>query len=310
MSANENYSVLYDIKNVFKLILTTLSNDLKADIVSIMMADEFKQQLTIIESLGLSMDSILNISFSFNDGIAGRAFSEKKYILVNNVSESEYFKNFNFQRESIGSIISYPIIDDNSVIAVLNISSSKTNNFSEKTLAYLDNYATLIMNAIRNYKASNEELPLNFIDENTGLYNYSFFLENLRRENDRAERYSEVYSLILIRITNFNDFLKKWDDSKVKEALRYFGSFIKNTSRRVDICAAYDINTFAVITPETGKGGAQKKVERLYFNVANMKYYPSEISGLPQLDAMCGISSYPSDGKNINEILNHCLSQI
>jgi len=209
MNAAEKYSALYDIKNVFKLILTTISNDLKADIVSIMVPDEIKQKLTIIEAIGLSMDSVLNISFDFNDGIAGKAYSEKKCIYENNVFNSEYFKNFSFQRENFGSIIAYPIIDNDKVIAVINVSSGKTNNFSEKTINYLENYATLILNALKNFNMTGEELTLNFIDETTGLYNYSFFIENLRRENDRAERYNEVYSLILIKITNFNELIKK-----------------------------------------------------------------------------------------------------
>ncbi|HPG31352.1 MAG TPA: GAF domain-containing protein [bacterium] len=310
ISLTDKYSLIYDIKNVLNLILTTIISDLKADIGSIMLVDEDKKELVIVESIGLSFDSILNISFKCEEGVAGKCFSKKQPIIINNAANHNEFKNFRFQRENIASIVSFPIIDNGEALAVINVSSSKVNNFNESTLSYLTNYAALILNAIKNLKFSNSSVSLNFIDENTGLYNYSFFIENLKRELDRSERYNEIFSLILIKINNFADIVKKWDDDKLKQALKYFAAFLKNTSRRVDICSMYDINLFAVITPETGKGGCLKKVERLYANVKNGKYYSENLQNMPLLEISCAISSYPEDGKKSNDILEHCLSQL
>ncbi|MBP7654692.1 diguanylate cyclase [Candidatus Dependentiae bacterium] len=306
----DKYSLIYDIKNVLNLILTTIVSDLKADIGSIMLVDDEKKELVIVESIGLSFDSIMNISFKCEEGIAGKSFSYKKPIIINNTTNSNEFKYFNFQRENIASVVSYPVIDNDKVLAVINVSSVKISNFNESTLSYLANYGALVLNAIKNLKFSNSDVSLNFIDETTGLYNYSFFIENLKRELDRSERYNEIFSLIFIKINNFADIVKKWDDEKLKQSLKYFALFLKNTSRRVDICSLYDMNLFAIITPETGKGGCQKKTERLYDNVKKMKYYPENITNMPSLEISCAISSYPEDGKKPNDIIEHCLSQL
>jgi len=285
-------------------------SDLKADNASIMLYNKNSEELSIIESVGLSLDSTINITFKIGEGVAGKAFSTKKCVIVTNTQNDNEFKHFNFQRENIMSIISQPLVDNDTgeVIAVVNLSATRPAHFNEATSQYISNYSGLIINALKNLNLQDTQ-TLNFIDANTGLYNYSFFIENLKREIDRAERYNEIFSLILIRISNFNEIIKKWEDIDIKKSLKYFAQFLKNTSRRVDICSIYDYNTFAIITPETGKGGAQKKVDRLLQNVENNKYYPDNIKNLPKLTISCSISSYPGDGKNYNDLLNHCLSQ-
>lgn len=305
------YSLIYDVKNVLKLILNTIVTDLKASSASIMIVDKIRSEFNIIESAGLSIDSILNINLKLEQGLAGKCYTGKSPIIVANTLTDKNFVSFNFQRENISSNISYPVIDNGEVIAVINISSSKTNNFNESSLMYLANYSTFILNTLKSFKINECGSSLNFIDEITGLYNYSYFLENLKRETERADRYNEIFSLIIIRIVNFKDIVKIWDDSKIKKSLKYFTLFLKNTSRRVDICSVYDISNFAIITPETGKGGAQKKVDRIYQNITNNNYYPAgtNYSEMPELKLECAISSFHDDGKNVNELLEHCLSQ-
>jgi len=305
------YSLIYDVKNVLKLILNTVATDLKAASASIMVVDKVRNEFVIIESTGLSIDSVLNINLKLNEGLAGKCLLEKSPIIVSNTLTDKDFVSFNFQRENISSNVSYPVIDNDEVIAVINISSSKTNNFNEASLMYLSNYATFILNTLKSFKICNSEISLNFIDEVTGLYNYSYFLENLKRETERADRYNEIFSLVIVRIVNFKELVKIWDDAKIKKALQFLTQFIKNTSRRVDICSVYDINNFVIITPETGKGGARKKVERIYQNIESKKYYPAgtNYSEMPDLKLECAITSFPDDGKTVNQLLDHCLSQ-
>jgi diguanylate cyclase (GGDEF)-like protein len=272
---------------------------------------EHEKKLVIIESLGLSIDLYINISFNFGEGIAGKCYTEKKPIIINNTITNNNFKNFNFQRENINSLIAFPIIKNEKVLAILNLTSIKPNCFTDTVLTYLDNYAELIINTLENSQIFDQsDKKLNFIDKNTGLYNRSFFVENLRREILRSERYKEIFSLLVIQIANFKKIVKQWEDQKIKNLLFSYAKFLKNTSRRVDTCSSYSLETFAIILPETGKGGALKKAERLTLNTKNTFHKEKSNIELPQIEINCGISSYPEDGTTFESILQHCFSQL
>lgn len=76
-------------------------------------------------------------------------------------------------------------------------------------------------------------------DRLTGLYNFGYFLERLKEERIRAERYHRLLSLIIIDIDHF----KKYNDANGhpagNEVLKKIAQILQNEAREIDIVARY-----------------------------------------------------------------------
>lgn len=113
-------------------------------------------------------------------------------------------------------------------------------------------------------QALNKELEeISITDALTGLYNRRYFMDRLRQELKRVNRYGPPASLLMIDIDHF----KKVNDVHGHQAgdavLAGVGGVIKNSLRETDIFARYGGEEFALIATATDKAGALFLAERL-----------------------------------------------
>ena len=97
----------------------------------------------------------------------------------------------------------------------------------------------------------------------TNLANRKAFEEQLRLEEERAQRYNRPLSLLMIDVDNFkgvNDSLgHEWGDN----VLRMIAQTIATTIRQTDFAARYGGEEFAVILPETEVANALRLGDRI-----------------------------------------------
>ena len=100
-------------------------------------------------------------------------------------------------------------------------------------------------------------------DRLTGLYNFGYFLERLKEERLRAERYHRLLSLVILDIDHF----KKYNDSNGhpagNEVLKKIATILKQEAREVDIVARYGGEEMVVVLPETSRKRATELAERI-----------------------------------------------
>ncbi len=130
---------------------------------------------------------------------------------------------------------------------------------------------------------------LAYRDSLTGLFNHRYFKEILSAEVERAARYRNPLSLILIDI----DFFKKVNDTFGHPAgdhvLREVaGTFLK-LLRNCDIVARYGGEEFAIILPETKGKSAKVLAQRVRRGIEQLEIR-FENNTIP-VTISCGISS-------------------
>jgi len=106
----------------------------------------------------------------------------------------------------------------------------------------------------------------------TGLTNHREFYVALRRELERARRYSHAVSLLMIDVDNFKEFNDRFGHMEGDQALRAIANILKRCVRASDIVARYGGEEFGIILPESTPIGAQMLAERIKTEIASHEF--------------------------------------
>lgn len=96
-----------------------------------------------------------------------------------------------------------------------------------------------------------EIVGLSLRDGLTGLFNHTYFFQQIDLEVRRYMRYGAPVSLILIDIDNFKEVNDTYGHQEGDRILASMGATLLNVARDSDICCRYGGEEFAVILPLT-----------------------------------------------------------
>jgi diguanylate cyclase (GGDEF)-like protein len=99
-------------------------------------------------------------------------------------------------------------------------------------------------------------------DELTGAYNRRFLMEALAREQARAKRRGNTYSVCLFDVDHFKRINDSWGHAAGDTALKHFAAIAGADLRDVDIFGRYGGEEFLLILPDTAQRGAAAAAER------------------------------------------------
>jgi diguanylate cyclase (GGDEF)-like protein len=155
-------------------------------------------------------------------------------------------------------------------------------------ISLIGSLADQVSVAIENAELHREKERQAVTDGLTGIANRRGFNEGFAREFERAWRYKQPLSLVLIDL----DFLKVINDSfghqVGDEAIKHIGGLLKQSSRAVDIAARFGGDEFCLLLPNTEVAMAQQLSERLHKLISD-----AHIEGPGHISASFGVSSYP-----------------
>jgi len=175
-------------------------------------------------------------------------------------------------------------------------------------VAILDYFLLNLPDMIKNPKileisTFEEILKRSMEDLKTGCYNSNSLNEIAKREINRARRYDQKVSFILIDIDNFkgiNDNLGHLYGDKV---LRAFSKTIKMTVRKEDLVARFGGDEFVVILPQTSKAGALYLGDRIKQSIHKAFTLEPYLSKDIRISFSAGIVTFPADGMEFEELL-------
>lgn len=134
------------------------------------------------------------------------------------------------------------------------------------------------------------------IDDETGLFNARFFLEDTDLEVSRSKRYKTIFSVAVVEFPSSSlDLLKRRRrTATMKELGRLLGESVRDVDRAVHSSDAI-IDRIAVVMPETGAEGALVFTERLRNKVVD--YLRSKGAQIGPGDVVSTSVTYPHDGE-------------
>lgn len=140
-------------------------------------------------------------------------------------------------------------------------------NLDLTAIRFLTLASNQIISAIENARLFNEVERLASIDGMTGVYNYRYFYSHLVREAQRAKRFKNDLSVIMIDIDHFKSFNDTYGHQAGDDVLREVGKILSCEARKIDIVARYGGEEFILVLPETSTGGALELAERIRSSV-------------------------------------------
>jgi diguanylate cyclase (GGDEF)-like protein len=272
----------------------------KTDSALIYLVDTEKQELSLILSMvGRDFDKI---KAKKGDLLDETVFKERRCLLVEDIK-----KDFRFSEHKMGlynrpfrSVISSPLVEENKVIGIVRLESSKPHNYTSEDLRLLDILCDLGAVSLENARFYRQTLDLAITDGLTGLYLRRYFLERLNEEIQRSLRNDLECSLLMIDIDNFKKYNDTYGHTAGDIVLKTLSSVLK---KYVDsgVACRFGGEEFALFLPHASKKDAAKIAEELRGAVKKENIELRRVK--TNVTISVGVSSFPKDARVQDELI-------
>jgi diguanylate cyclase (GGDEF)-like protein len=261
-----------------------------------------KEQLQVFEFVKAA--SSVKDKFNSKEGIV---FAEAAFSLMRSEDLNEPFieLNHNLNRDFLLSLefrsgLLVPLVLREYSLGVLFLQDSiHPRDWSIDDISLVESLADQISVAIENAELHMEQERQAVTDGLTGIANRRSFNRTLAREFERARRYEQYLSLIILDL----DYLKVINDTfghqVGDEAIKSIAGILKQSSRAIDLAARYGGEEFCLLLPNTELSMAEQLAERLR-NLIN----DIHLEGPGHVSASIGIASYPLHANDADTLVS------
>ena len=153
-----------------------------------------------------------------------------------------------------------------------------------------------------------EGVPISrgIIDRDLNIYRREYIDRRLLELVNRYLRYKAGFSLALVSVDGFDEYLASNGHLVAGELMKVLASVLKGETRGVDLPGVYNPSTFLLLLPQTGHKGALVFANRFLRRVRALD--ESVISEMPTISI--SISSCPEDGDDLVTIMTQALGRL
>lgn len=135
--------------------------------------------------------------------------------------------------------------------------------FDDTDLVTLRTFAGQAGVAVDNVRTHEEAQRLSLTDPLTGLWNYRYLTESMRREVERASRFHHTLAVLALDLDRFKAVNDGYGHPAGDAVLAEFARRIRSQIREVDLAFRQGGEEFVVLLPETDARGATVLAQRL-----------------------------------------------
>ncbi|RZD14923.1 MAG: diguanylate cyclase [Candidatus Acidulodesulfobacterium ferriphilum] len=247
-----------------------------------------------------------------DEGITGHCLSKKKTVWFHDIPENAVLlKDALLENGGAGKAIDYgfcevfpkdiawfPLYVGDVNIGVLTVSS--IHGFNEEDISFLEHAAKELSVALDNSRLHKKLNELSITDELTGLYNRRKLNEALEIEFDKAKRFNNSLSILIIDIDHFKSINDFYGHKVGDIVLAKLGSLLSKNTRNIDIAVRYGGEEFVIILSQTDFKNAIEAAKKIKKIIQDFKFTPIE----KEITVSIGIASLPDeDIKSVDDML-------
>jgi two-component system, cell cycle response regulator len=175
--------------------------------------------------------------------------------------------------------------------------------FDDDDLVTLRTFAGHAAVAVENVRVHEEAQRLSLTDPLTGLWNYRYLRESIRREVERASRFGRMLSVLALDLDRFKDVNDTYGHAAGDTVLAEFARRVRGEIREVDLAFRQGGEEFVLLLPQTDARGAAIVAERLGAAVRETPIAVEAYAGPIVVTVSVGIAVYPDHGSTGREVL-------
>lgn len=180
-------------------------------------------------------------------------------------------------------------------------------DFDDADLHTLRTFAGQAGVAVHNVRVHEEAQRLSLTDPLTGLWNYRYLRESLRREVERASRFGRMLAVLVLDLDHFKEVNDTYGHAAGDAVLGEFARRIRIGLREVDVAFRQGGEEFVVLLPETDGYGGAIVAERLGAAVRDrpvtVDVPRGDRPGQIPITVSIGVAVYPEHGTEARDVL-------
>ncbi len=192
-----------------------------------------------------------------------KAKETMEMVIEKNYSKSIFNTGRKNEKYDDDYAICMPLKVGNRFLGVLNINGNKYGFFDNADMEMLALISELLSSSLNNIRQLNMLKDMAITDGLTKLLNHRFFYERLHIEFERAKRFGNPLSCLIMDIDYFKKINDKYGHQVGDLILKELANRIRRHLRKVDIAARYGGEEFAVLLPQTTSQDALVLAERI-----------------------------------------------
>jgi two-component system cell cycle response regulator len=182
-----------------------------------------------------------------------------------------------------------------------------SDEFDDADLRTLRTFAGQAGVAVHNVRMHEEAQRLSLTDPLTGLWNYRYLRESVRREVERASRFGRMLTVLVLDLDHFKDVNDTYGHAAGDTVLIEFARRLRVGLREVDVAFRQGGEEFVVLLPETDAYGGTIVAERLGAAIRDVPVTIDArghaVDRIP-IAVSIGIAVYPEHGSTAQQVLN------
>jgi diguanylate cyclase (GGDEF)-like protein len=201
------------------------------------------------------------------------------------------------------SVVVLPLVSRRAVLGLLCLGYEEPDcSLTEERISLTRGVASQIAVALENAKRYDDAQRLAERDPVTELLNSRGLARALDRELARSRRFGRPFSVVAMDLDNFKLFNDVHGHALGDQALRQVATVLKEAMRRSDTIARQGGDEFMAILPETTTSSALECVRHIKEAMHTIGFRVGAEKAVP-LSISFGISSFPTDGRRVGELL-------
>lgn len=186
----------------------------------------------------------------------------------------------------------FPMVYDERAIGALLAVFDDENPLEESSRRILSSLSRQVAIALENIILNEQQRHFAITDQLTGLYNFRFLNDYLKRELRKSRRYMDKFTIAIIDLDDFKAVNDTFGHLAGDQLLKEVARLLRDKVREADTVARYGGEEFVVVMPETGKEAAINVMEKLRTVIAGAK-----LDDYPEINVTVsiGLAGFPED---------------